>query len=433
MLVPFDEQACMESSQHCWPLATEDLKPALELALEIVRGDMGVLMLHDDALGALLPVVSVGLNAAQLDAIGSHRSGVGPFGRALATHHRVTVRDAWSDKNAMPDLAHRLGYRGIVIVPLFGGDGHAVGAIGVMFRHGRGTHRRLNRLVDRAAQLVVSAVIQAQKRSMADRARDAAEQIGRAKVQFLARMSHELRTPLQSIAGYLDLLCVDKSEPLTPTQTRHIERMRASEQVLVHVINDLITFSQLESGHVAYHLAATSAHEALAVAEAVVIPLAIDRGVQLDVAPVPKGTLVNGDADKLKQVLVNLTANAVKFTQRGGRVTLQCRRESDAVYFDVADTGPGIPSDKLAGIFEPYVQLGAAMLDHYGGSGLGLAISRDFAAGMHGELTVRSAVGKGSVFTLRLPCVADDGGPGAGATRALASAAVATSAEGASQ
>ena len=395
----------MESQQHGWPLPTEDLRPALELALEVAHADMAVLMLHDDSVGALYPAVGIGLNPEQFAAIGAHHPGVGPFGRALATHRRIRIRDAWRDDKGLPELAHRLGYRGIDVLPLFSGDGHAVGAIAVMFRRGRGTHWRANRLVERCAQLVITALIHAQQCANATRARDAAEQIGRAKVQFLARMSHELRTPLQSIAGYLDLLRVDKSNPLTPSQARSVDRMRASEEILVHVIDDLLTFSQLESGHVAYHLGPTDAADALQAAEAVVRPLAVDRGVRLEVSALPEGVIVNGDADKLKQVLVNLTANAVKYTQRGGLVTLGCRAEADVVYFDVVDTGPGIPPDKLAGIFEPYVRLGTPMLDHFGGSGLGLAISREFAAGMNGELLARSEVGRGSLFTLRLPRV----------------------------
>ncbi|MFL5607222.1 MAG: sensor histidine kinase, partial [Gemmatimonadaceae bacterium] len=230
-------------------------------------------------------------------------------------------------------------------------------------------------------------------------------------------MSHELRTPLQSIAGYLDLLRIDPADPLTPSQARHVERMCVSEQILFHVIDDLITFSQLESGHVTYHLVATRAGDALRVAEAVVAPLAIDRGVHLMVMPVSHGIVVSGDADKLQQVLVNLAANAVKFTQPGGTVTLACRVESGAVYFDVADTGPGIPAEKLDGIFNPYVRLGTTRLDHSGGFGLGLAISRDFALGMHGELTVSSVIDTGSVFTLRLPRLSGDGASAAMAPR----------------
>jgi signal transduction histidine kinase len=407
----------MESQQHGWPLPTGELKPALELALAVTHGDMGVLMLHDEAQGALLPVLGVGLDDEQCAAIGTHRPGVGPFGLALSTHHRIIVRDAWRDPQALPDLAHRLGYRGIEILPLFGADDHAVGAIALMFRHGRGTHRRGHQLVDQCARLVVTALLQARQCAEAVHAREQAEQLGRAKVQFLARMSHELRTPLQSIAGYLDLLRIDPSDPLTPSQARHVERMRVSEQILVHVIDELITFAQLEAGHVSYHLVATRAGEALRVAEAVVGSLAFERGVRLEVLPVPTGVVVSADAEKLKQVLVNLTANAVKFTPRGGLVTLSCRVESKAVYFDVIDTGPGIAADQLAGIFEPYVQAGTKSSNHLGGSGLGLAISRDFALGMQGELTVRSVLGTGSVFTLRLPRLTGDGAAAALAAR----------------
>jgi signal transduction histidine kinase len=401
----------MESEQHGWSVPTGELKPALELALAVTHGDMGVLMLHDESQGVLLPVLGVGLNNEDIAAIGMQRPGVGPFGLAVSTHRRISVRDAWSDPRALPDLAHQLGYRGMDILPLFSDDGHAVGAIGVMYRRGRGTHQRGHQLIDRCAQIVVSALLQARRCTEADHARDTAERIGRAKVDFLARMSHELRTPLQSIAGYLDLLRIDPADPLTPSQARHVDRMRASEQILVHVIDQLITFAQLESGHVTYQLTATRAADALRVAEAVVAPLAIDRGVRLEVVPVPASVIVSGDADKLKQVLVNLAANAVKFTQRDGLVTLACRLESHAVHFDVMDTGPGIAADRLSGIFEPYVQLNGTTVDHYGGSGLGLAISRDFARGMQGELTVRSVIGAGSVFSLRLPRVTGDSIP----------------------
>jgi len=383
-------------------VASEGLKPALELATSLARGDMGVLMLHDEATDALVPAVGIGMDDDQFQAIGTHHAGVGPFGLAISTRQRYTVRDAWHDPSALPDLAHRVGYRGLDVTPLYREDGHALGALGVMFRRGYPRRRRERRLVDRCAQIVVSAVLQSQRLAVADHARESAERLGRAKVQFLARMSHELRTPLQSIAGYLDLLRANSADPLSPSQAQQVERMLAAEQILVPVIDDLITFSQLESGHVVFRNGPTSAYDALRVAEAVVIPLACDRGVHLRVEPVPSSVFVSGDADKLKQVLVNLTANAVKFTPRGGHVMLSCRVHDGDVYFDVADTGPGIPPEKLERIFEPYVQLGTTLLDRFGGSGLGLAISRDFAAGMHGRLTVKSIVGKGSVFTLGL-------------------------------
>jgi signal transduction histidine kinase len=184
-----------------------------------------------------------------------------------------------------------------------------------------------------------------------------------------------------------------------------LARVHDSEEVLVHVIDDLITFSRLESGHVTYRINTVAAEEALRICQSVIGPLAADHGVTFEVAECP-GTFVAADGDKLKQILVNLAANATKVSPRGGTVRLSCVVESDMVRFDVSDNGPGIPADKLRDIFEPYVQLGTG--DRLGGTGLGLTISRDFAAGMRGQLSVASTVGHGSVFSLRLPRAASD-------------------------
>ncbi len=152
-----------------------------------------------------------------------------------------------------------------------------------------------------------------------------------------------------------------------------------------------------------YRIAPVVAQDALRSTEAVVSPLALDHHVCLDVTACPPDLRVLADGDKLKQILVNLAANAIKFTKPGGTIVLSCRSESDAVAFDVTDTGAGIARDKLHAIFEPYVQLETSVVNSFGGSGLGLAISREFANGMAGSLTVESELGHGSVFTLRLP------------------------------
>jgi signal transduction histidine kinase len=394
----------MQSETHAtWPLPATELKPALELTLAVAHADMTVLLLHDDASGAMFPAIGHGLTEAQCALLGTHRPGVGPFGQAVAEHRRIIVADALSENELLAQAAQSVGFRGIEIVPLYGLDGQAVGALAVMFRRARDANRRLTPLVDHCGQLVASAVQHARRRVEAERARDNAEQVGRAKIQFLARMSHELRTPLQSIAGYTELLRVGAATPLSPAQTRLLDRVRDNEQILVHVIDDLITFARLEAGHISYHIGPVPAAEALRVTEAVVQPLASDRGVTLEIGECPPETLVAADADKLKQVLVNLAANAVKFTGRGGVVRLACRPEERSLCFDVIDNGPGIAAEQLRDIFEPYVQVGTPLLDRFGGTGLGLAISREFAAGMRGQLSVDSAVGRGSVFTLRLP------------------------------
>ena len=417
----------MQSEVHVtWPLPVAELRPALELALAVARAEMGVLMLHDDSVATLFPALGEGLSEDQCALIGAQPVGAGPFGRAMAEHQRVAIRDAWRDPNGLMRLAQRLGFRGIEILPLFGAGGQPIGAIAVMFKRVRGSNGRAARLMNCCAQLVVCAVRQARLRVAAEQARENAEKVGHANTQFLARMSHELRTPLQSIAGYIDLLGTEGAERLTPSQTHMLQRMHDSEQVLVHVIDDLITFSRLEAGRMTFHSDVVLAQEALRVAEAVVSPLAIDHGVRIVVGECPPGLMVRADGDKLNQVLVNLTANAVKFTNRGGSIGLSCRVEADARRHEnparsVADAGSGVAAGsggdriprrsvaKLVDIFEPYVQLDTPLLDRLGGSGLGLAISREFAAGMRGELTVSSKVGSGSVFTLRLPRIGSDG------------------------
>jgi len=389
------------ASDDSWPLPATELQPALELASTLTHADMGVLMLHDDRSDALLPAVCVGLSDEDREAIGPHRSGIGPFGQAMAERRRVVIRDAMHEA-PISQLAERIGFQGIDIQPLIGANGQLIGALGLMFRHSRAPKKQRTYLVDLTASLLVSAVTQARARRAADRQRLEAEQHGRAKVQLMARLSHELRTPLQSIAGYIELLRLGAPEPLTPAQAYLLDRMLDGEQILVHVVDDLITFSRLETGHLSYDLAAVSVSQALRVTEAIVAPLAHARGVALTVSDATRDAQVFGDDAKIKQVLVNLATNAVKFTGQGGQVTLTCRAANDDVVFDISDTGAGIPADQLRAIFEPYVQLPTPLLDSHGGSGLGLAISREFANAMHGELTVASTLGRGSTFTLRL-------------------------------
>jgi signal transduction histidine kinase len=386
-----------------WPLPTTELQPALELASTLTRADMGVLMLHDEGADALLPAACVGLSDEDRDCIGAQRWGVGPFGQAVAERRRIVIRDPSREAPSFVPLTDRLGIRTMEIQPLIGSSGQAIGALGLMFRQNRTAKKQRVRMVDLTTSLLVSAVMQAQLRRAAERQRFEAEQHGRAKVQLMARLSHELRTPLQSIAGYIELLRLGAPEPLTPAQAYLLDRMLDGEQILVHVVDDLITFSRLETGHLSYDLDAVSVNQALRVTEAIVAPLAHARGVALTVSDATRDAQVFGDDAKIKQVLVNLATNAVKFTGQGGQVTLTCRAANDDdVIFDIADTGAGIPADQLRAIFEPYVQLPTPLLDSHGGSGLGLAISREFATAMHGELTVSSTLGRGSTFTLRL-------------------------------
>jgi signal transduction histidine kinase len=257
----------------------------------------------------------------------------------------------------------------------------------------------------------------------AEGARARAEAASRAKGEFLAMMSHELRTPLQAIGGYAEILTLGVHGPLTAAQQRDLERIRQSQEHLLGLISDVLSYARLGAGAVRYQLADVTVAEAVGAAEALVLPQLRAKGLDYRWVGCDPELRVRADRDRLQQVLVNLLANAVKFTEtrggRDGRVEVACdvavasgdhgwppgasHGSARSVRIHVRDTGVGIPPGQLASVFEPFVQVGRA-LNHPGeGTGLGLAISRDLARGMGGDLTAESAPGVGSTFTLTLP------------------------------
>ena len=216
-------------------------------------------------------------------------------------------------------------------------------------------------------------------------------------------MSHELRTPLNAIGGYAELIAMGLRGPVTPQQAEDLRRVQASQRHLLGLINEVLNYAKLETGTVHYDITDVVVRDALAAAEALVVPQAEARGLTLTVAPCSPDLTVRADAEKLRQVLVNLLSNATKFTDRGGRVTLGCTPLEGEVRIAVRDTGIGIAADQMGRIFEPFVQVRADLTRTAEGTGLGLAISRDLARGMSGDLTVSSTPGEGSTFTLVLP------------------------------
>jgi PAS domain S-box-containing protein len=227
-----------------------------------------------------------------------------------------------------------------------------------------------------------------------------AEAASEAKSRFLATVSHEVRTPLNGVLGMAGLL---QETPLSPEQTTYVAAIRTSGEALLSLIDEILDFSRIEAGKTELAEGPFDLH---ALAEGVVELLAPraqgkDLEIALAIDPVTPREVV-GDGARLRQILINLAGNAVKFTSVGG-VGVSVTADEKGVEISVADTGPGIRPERLAAVFEEFEQAEGAGLSGGEGTGLGLAISRRLAEQMGGSLSAESVLEKGSVFTLKLP------------------------------
>jgi signal transduction histidine kinase len=234
-------------------------------------------------------------------------------------------------------------------------------------------------------------------------ARQQAEEANKAKSQFLATMSHELRTPLNAIAGYSQIMELGLHGPVTPAQREDLERIDRSQRHLLALINDILNFAKIEAGRVDVEPATVHVEQLLNGLKEFVEPQLQEKQLEFSQCTKDPEVRACADPDKVRQILINLLSNAIKFTPPTGKISLDCDADDKTVTISVADTGNGIPADKLEAIFEPFVQIGRDFNSSQSGTGLGLAISRDLARRMDGELTVESKLGVGSTFSLTLP------------------------------
>jgi signal transduction histidine kinase len=232
--------------------------------------------------------------------------------------------------------------------------------------------------------------------------KDQAEAANEAKSAFLATMSHELRTPLAAIIGYQDLLANGITGPVTAAQSGQLARIKQSANHLLSLIDQVLTFARVDANREVVELESVDATDLVDAVATVVAPLAAAKGLELMVVPPSHPIGLTTDPLKVRQILINLLGNAVKFSDRG-RIELRVRETDEMLFFDIQDTGIGIPPEHIDHVFDAFWQVRGSMTRKEGGTGLGLSVARRLARLLSGDVTVTSTMGVGSIFTVRLP------------------------------
>lgn len=244
-----------------------------------------------------------------------------------------------------------------------------------------------------------------QRTTQLEEALKAAEQANQQKSRFLANVSHEIRTPMNAIIGLTDIVL---QSSLEETQQDYLEKVRLSAENLLHLINDVLDFSKIESGHLAIEHVEFSLDNILQQVYQVNDQKASEKNLQFTVSrDISCAGEFRGDPLRLGQILINLVSNAIKFTETG-QVNLTVRTlekspQQQKLLFEITDTGIGIPEHRIEQLFEAFTQADDSTTRHYGGTGLGLSICKQLCELMQGNITVRSQPGSGSTFSVTLP------------------------------
>jgi signal transduction histidine kinase len=335
--------------------------------------------------------------------------GAQPQGRVMRTGEPILVRRIEDDDyrriaedETHFDLLRRIDARSLLFVPL-AAAGRRIGVL-VAGRFagqqpfGPDDMAFAEELARRAALAVENARLYEGLR----RERERAEEANRAKSDFLATMSHELRTPLSAIIGYGELLADGITGPVNQPQVQQLQRIAASARHLLTLIEDILTYARLDAGRETPTVELVDVAALVRDVASLVEPIVLTHGLRLVTTIPPMLPAMQSDARRIRQILLNLLGNAVRYTERG-EIRLEVHVEPAALRFVVADTGIGIAPDHVEQIFEPFWQVQQSLTRRVGGTGLGLSVTRRLARLLGGDVSVTSEPGVGSTFVVDLP------------------------------
>jgi signal transduction histidine kinase/DNA-binding response OmpR family regulator len=385
-------------------------------AVQLSKTEGGTIYEFDDVEQVFIPRANYGITSELIETLRESRIRMGDtaVGQAAAQRRAVQIPDLASDPNyRLLGVLEQAGFRALLAVPVLRED-RIIGSL-VVRRKAAGefapeTVDLLQTFATQSALAIQNArlfaEVQAQGREL--------EVASQHKSQFLANMSHELRTPMNAIIGFSELLLEDARELGRDDEIDPLERTLRAARHLLALINDILDLSKVEAGKMELHPEAFGVAALIDEVAATIAPLAAKNDNRLRIETAPDLGTLWADPMRVRQALLNLMSNAMKFTT-SGLITLEAARHREAgaerITIAVTDTGIGMTPEQTARLFQEFTQADASTGRKYGGTGLGLAISRRFCRLMGGDITVTSAPGQGSTFTISLPVTAEASRP----------------------
>ena len=380
------------------------LSTILTHAVQLSRADSGTIYEFDESREVFIPRANYGLSEDYVERLRESqiRVGDGAVGRAAALRTVVQIPDVAQEQNyVLREIIQRAGFRALLGVPLLRED-RVIGGFVIRRRVPGEFPQAVVRLLQAFAAQSVLAIQNAQMFKEIQEKSDQLAVASQHKSQFLASMSHELRTPLNAILGFNEMILDGVYGDLAEDLKAPLENMQSSGKHLLRLINNVLDLAKIEAGRMELALSDYSVQDMVANVHSTLQPLAADKGLEFVVSVANDIPLAYGDVGRIAQCLMNLVGNSLKFTA-SGKVEIVAEQKVGRLVYRVADTGIGIPPEKIGSLFTEFKQTDATIASEYGGTGLGLSITRKFVEMHGGRVSVESELGKGSTFLFEVP------------------------------